>query len=609
MDFLKDLNGVQHAAVTTVNGPVLVIAGPGSGKTRVLTFRIAHLIQSGTPAYRILALTFTNKAAKSMKERIVAVVGQKAEGVWAGTFHSIFSRILRVEAEKLNLNANFTIYDADDAKSVIRDIVKTQGLDSKAYPDGAVYSRISLAKNNLISPEEYSMRHDYLQQDKAAKRPYIYKIYELYVKRCQQSSALDFDDLLYKTYHLLKANPDIADKYRKRFPFVLVDEFQDTNHLQYSIVQLLVNYPGSPRNITVVGDDAQSIYAFRGATIQNILDYSRDYPDLQTFKLEQNYRSTQPIVQAANLVIAHNKKQLQKTIFTDKIEGDPIRVLKTLSDEEEGRRVADHILELKTRQHLRNSDICILYRTNSQSRVFEEALTHYRIPFRVYGGLSFFQRKEVKDLLGYLRLCVNPLDAEALRRVINYPRRGIGDKTIEQLSTLATEKGVSMAEVALKAAEFGLPSRAATPIHEFMLLIQTFRQRMPTMTAYDFAMHVFRVSGLSAELKQDISVEGVGRIENANALLDGIRAFEENLPNEESTEGEEQAIPTGKLALYLQNISLLTDMDNENNVDDHVKMMSVHAAKGLEFEAVFVAGLEENLFPSFMAMQNAAYFM
>lgn len=611
MSYLDELNEIQRAAVTHKEGPVMIVAGPGSGKTRVLTYRIAHLINSGVKPWEILSLTFTNKAAKEMKARIAKVVGDKANQVWAGTFHSIFARLLRNEADKIGYNSNFTIYDSADSQSLVTQLIKEQGLDPKAYSAAAVYSRISLAKNNLVTPEMYKRDSERLMSDKQQKRPEIYKIYSLYVNACQRNSAMDFDDLLFKMHDLLKQFPEVAAKYQSRFKYILVDEFQDTNSLQYSIVQQLINYDNSTHNITVVGDDAQSIYAFRGATIENILNFQRDYPKLAVYKLEQNYRSTPYIVAAANDVISKNRKQIKKTIFTDKPEGEQIRVVKTMTDEEEGRRVADLIMEQKHRYHFRNQDFAILYRTNGQSRIFEECLTHQRITYKVYGGMSFYQRKEVKDYIAYLRLALNPSDTEALKRVINYPRRGIGDTTIDKLIAISSSQNMSLWDVLKQIHNQGMAKNTTLQIEEFVKLILDFQKRLSVENAYDFAMMVGRRSGILAELKADTSPEGMARLDNANSLLDGIKAF---MDAEDKKPDEDPNLPTDllpisetadkSLANFLQNIALLTDADNDEGNEDRVKLMSVHAAKGLEFKSVFVVGLEENSFPSFMALQS-----
>lgn len=598
--YLNELNSVQRDAVTNTDGPVLVVAGPGSGKTRVLTYRIAHIIEKGNAPWEILALTFTNKAAREMKERIAKVVGDRANQVWAGTFHSIFARILRVEAAKIGYPSNFTIYDTEDSNSVINSIIKELNLDKNVYNTNAIRARISSAKSNLITPKLYAENQELLEQDRLAKRPHTATIYEKYVARCKRSGAMDFDDLLYRLYELLQTNPDgVLDKYRKKFKYVLVDEFQDTNYLQYAIVKKLVQYDGSPRNICVVGDDAQSIYAFRGATIQNILDFEEDFKPhgIKVFKLEQNYRSTEHIVQAANEVITYNRRQIQKKIWSDKGIGQRIKVIKSQNDNEEGKRVADTIVEQKNRFHLRNSDIAILYRTNAQSRIFEEYLRRYNVPYRVFGGLSFYQRKEVKDLIAYLRLAVNQLDEEALRRVINYPRRNIGNSSVEKISALAGQMNLPMWRCLGQA---NLGGRTQNSIDNFVAMIQDFAAKATTNNAYDIAAYIAKRSTLIDELKKDTTIEGVGRLDNVNALLDGIKAFVED--EVLRVAGTDEADTS--LAAYLQNIALITDLDQNSEDADHVTLMSVHSAKGLEFKSVFVAGLEENLFPSFMSMDN-----
>ncbi|MBK7410590.1 MAG: UvrD-helicase domain-containing protein [Saprospirales bacterium] len=595
--YLHQLNDVQRQAVTAINGPVLVVAGPGSGKTRVLTYRVAHLIEEGIPPWDILTLTFTNKAAREMKERIQQVVGQRADRVWAGTFHSIFARILRVEAAHLGYPSNFTIYDSDDSASVIRAIIKEMNLSTEDYNVNAIRARISSAKSNLIPPARYAQDQELMQADLLNKRPHLQKVYEKYVARCKRAGAMDFDDLLYRMFELLHTNPEgVREKYQQRFRYVMVDEFQDTNHLQYEIVKKLVNYEGSPRNICVVGDDAQSIYAFRGATIQNILDFEQDFKkyNIQVYKLEQNYRSTSHIVQAANEVITNNRKQIPKSIWSDKGDGERIRVLKALSDTEEGKRIVDAILEQKNRHHLRNRDIAILYRTNAQSRIFEEYLRRYNISYRVFGGLSFYQRKEVKDILAYFRLAVNAKDEEALRRVINLPRRGIGNSSVEKISLEADAQNVPMWDLLPRVS---LTGRTRTAIDGFIHLIENFRQQAATTNAYQAAIYIAKQSGLVDSLKEDTTVEGMGRVENVNSLLDGIKEFVENQADEEP--GTDTS-----LAAYIQSISLLTDQDEQLQDEEYITLMSVHSAKGLEFSSVFVVGMEEKLFPSFMAMDT-----
>ncbi|MCG8328369.1 MAG: UvrD-helicase domain-containing protein [Chitinophagales bacterium] len=597
--YLQQLNDVQRQAVTNTDGPVLVVAGPGSGKTRVLTFRIAYLIEQGTAPWEILALTFTNKAAREMKERIAKVVGQRANKVWAGTFHSIFARILRVEAEKIGYPSNFTIYDSEDSLNVIKAVLKEMNLDTNTYNPNAIRSRISSAKSNLITPKLYEKNQELREQDRMSKRPYIYAIYQKYTARCKRSGAMDFDDLLYRLYELFQRNPDnVLDKYRQRFKYLLVDEFQDTNHLQYSLVRKLVEYPQSHRNICVVGDDAQSIYAFRGATIQNILDFEKDFKNhgIQVFKLEQNYRSTDHIVQAANSIITYNQHQIPKTIWSDKGEGQRIKIIKALTDGEEGKRIADTIMEQKNRFHLSNSDIAILYRTNAQSRIFEEYLRRYNVSYRIFGGLSFYQRKEVKDLIAYLRLTVNPKDDEALRRVINYPKRGIGKTSVDKIAAVAANAGKTIWEC-LGSAQ--LSKRAQNSINDFVTMIKSFNKRVQSDNAYELANSIARKVGIIDELKKDNTVEGMGRLENVNALLDGIKSFVE-----EDTVIDVETVPDKTLASYLQNIALLTDQDQNDKEGDYVTLMSVHAAKGLEFKSVFVVGLEEKLFPSFMSLDT-----
>ena len=595
--YLEELNDMQRKAVTTTEGPVLVIAGPGSGKTRVLTYRIAHLIEEGVAPWEILALTFTNKAAREMKDRIAKVVGNKANQVWAGTFHSIFARILRVEADKIGFPSNFTIYDSDDSKSLINAILKELNLDKTVYNANAVRSRISSAKSNIIGPKKYKEDEELMQQDRMSKRPHLHAIYEKYVARCKRSGAMDFDDLLYQLYILLFKNPDdVLEKYRQKFKYVLVDEFQDTNYLQYAIVKKLIKYKNSLENICVVGDDAQSIYGFRGATIDNILNFEKDFKHLQTFKLEQNYRSTEHIVQAANEIILKNKKQIQKKIWSDKGDGQKIKVIKAMTDSEEGKRVADTIIEQKTRYHLKSSEIAILYRTNAQSRVFEEYLRRHNILYRVFGGQSFYQRKEIKDLIAYLRLAVNPNDEEALRRVINFPKRGIGATTIEKISAIAGDTDRSMWNFL---EEVQASARAKKSIGDFKKMIKVFIERAKTANAFELSSYIAKQTSLIDILKRDTTIEGMNRVENLNSMLDGIKDFVEN---DEVIEGV--ADTDKSLAAYLQNIALLTDLDDNNNDGEFVTLMSIHSAKGLEFKSIFVVGLEEKLFPSFMSMDS-----
>ncbi len=597
--YLDELNDVQQQAVTTIDGPVLVVAGPGSGKTRVLTYRIAHLINMGVSPYSILALTFTNKAAREMKERIVKTVGDKGRSVWAGTFHSIFARILRIEADKIGYPKNFTIYDTDDSKSLIRNIIKELNLNKENYNVNAIRARISSAKSRLITPKRYEANEELKREDKLAKRPYFYQIYSKYTARCKQAGAMDFDDLLYRFYELLHTNPgNVLEKYQARFSHIMVDEFQDTNQLQYAIVRKLVIFENSPYNICVVGDDAQSIYAFRGATIQNILDYENDFQQhgIQVFKLEQNYRSTEHIVQAANEVIIHNKRQIPKKIWSHKGIGHKINIIEAQSDGEEGKRVIESILEQKTRQHLQNKDIAILYRTNSQSRIFEEHLTNERIPYRIYGGLSFYDRKEVKDLFAYMRLAVNPKDEEALRRVINYPKRGIGKSTVDKLAALADQNGQTLWEVI---PQLPISGRTKNSLNDFVSMIKGFHKKLGEKNAYEIALQIAKQSGILDLFRKDTSEEGRKRYENIEGLLNGVQAFVEG-----NTSIDTDTIEDESLASYVQNVALLTSLDDENGSDDKVNLMSVHAAKGLEFQSVFVVGLEESLFPSFMSLDS-----
>ncbi len=595
-DFLKGLNPVQLQAVTTIQGPVLVIAGPGSGKTRVLTFRIAYLLSQGVAPSSILALTFTNKAAREMKERIGHVAGPKASQVWAGTFHSLFSRILRIEADQIGYPSDFTIYDTEDSKSLISSIIKEWNLDKEAYPTNAIKNRISSAKSNLLTPKAYEMNSEQMSNDQASRIPQFHKLYSEYVGRCRKAGAMDFDDLLLQFFRLLQEKPEIARKYRERFKYVMVDEFQDTNFLQYGILKKLALYNGSPRNICAVGDDAQSIYAFRGATIDNILDFEKDFDGLQTFKLEQNYRSTKHIVEAANKVIGYNKRQIRKTIWTDQEEGSKIKLIKAINDTEEGRRVIDQIMELKTRDHLPNHEIAILYRTNAQSRIFEEHLRRHNIPYKIFGGQSFYQRREVKDLIAYLRAVVNHRDEEALKRVINFPKRGIGSSTMSQMAAVAAAESITLWEALVKA---GPQTRSGKAISKFIAMMTGFREKTETLQAYDLAMWVAKESRLYDEYAGDHTIEGLGRKENIQALLDGIQEFTES--DEEEYTGE---VKDKSLASYLQNIALLTDADEGTDETDFVSLMSVHAAKGLEFLAIFLVGLEEQLFPSFMSMNS-----
>ncbi len=608
MSYLDSLNEVQRQAVTEIDGPVLIVAGPGSGKTRVLTYRIAHLIHSGIAPWEILSLTFTNKAAKEMKSRIASVVGNKADKIWAGTFHSVFARILRFEAEKIGFPSSFSIYDTQDSQSLISTIVKEMNLDGKIYSSSAIRSRISSAKSKLITPKAYSTMEDLIAADRLAGRPRVHQIYQKYVNRCATAGAMDFDDLLLQLFRLFYQNPDnVLEKYQKKFKHVLVDEFQDTNHLQYAILKKLMDYrladgkkdPYTPRNITVVGDDAQSIYAFRGATIDNILDFEKDYKPfgIKVFKLEQNYRSTAHIVQAANEVISNNEKQIPKKIWSHKGAGRKIQLIRTVDDGNEGRRVADLILEQKTRYHLSNSDIAILYRTNAQSRIFEEHLRRQNLNYKIFGGISFYQRKEVKDLTAYLRLVVNPKDEEALKRVINYPKRGIGPGTIAKIAATAAQIGTHF-YAAIPHTK--LPARASKTLGEFVKMINAFRSKQSELDAFELASMVARKTKMIDLLKADHSPEGQSRQENITALLDGIKEFTES----DELFDEDVITDDKSLASFLQSIALYSDQDEEEEDGEFITLMSVHAAKGLEFRSVFVVGLEEDLFPSFMAKND-----
>jgi DNA helicase-2/ATP-dependent DNA helicase PcrA len=599
LTYLDELNGVQRQAVTQINGPVMVIAGPGSGKTRVLTYRIAHIIDRGIPAENILSLTFTNKAAKEMKERIAKVVGPKVHKVWAGTFHSIFAKILRIEAEKIGYPSHFTIYDADDSKNLVASIIKEMGLPKEDYNPNHIRNRISSAKSNLITPKMYLSNDELMRQDRLANRAEMGTIYQKYMQRCRKAAAMDFDDLLLQTYVLFQNNPDqVLEKYRKKFQYLLVDEFQDTNYLQYAIIKKLSKYETSPQNICIVGDDAQSIYAFRGATIDNILNFEKDFPHLITFKLEQNYRSTPFIVSAANSVIENNRKQIKKTIWTDQQEGEKIKILKTLTDSEEGKRVSDLIQEVKNRNHIPNTEIAILYRTNSQSRVFEEFLRKANLPYRVYGGMSFYQRKEVKDLLAYFRAAVNPNDEEAIKRIVNYPKRGIGNTTLQKVIEYGQIHDLTLLD-SLRVASG--KNKSGAQLESFVKMMDKFHRAAQEKDAYQCAELIVKESGILGELNKDNSIEGISRKENTAALLDGVKEF----TDEDVIQEGENEFSNKSLATYLQTIALLSDLDTQDNeITERITLMSVHSAKGLEFDAVFVVGMEEELFPSFLSMKK-----
>lgn len=597
-DYLNELNESQREAVLYNEGPSLVIAGAGSGKTRVLTYKIAYLLDNGYEPWSILALTFTNKAAREMKERIARQVGQeRARYLWMGTFHSIFSRILRAEAEALGFTPNFTIYDATDSKSLVKTIIKEMNLDDKVYKPGMVQGRISNAKNHLVLPEAYAANAELIEADRAAKVPLLHEIYLRYWNRCRQSDAMDFDDLLLYTYLLFRTRPDICDKYAARFRYILVDEYQDTNFAQHSIVLQLTQ---KHQFVCVVGDDAQSIYSFRGANIDNILNFTRTYKDARLFKLEQNYRSTQTIVNAANSLIAKNRDQIQKEVFSEKDKGEPIGVFAAYSDVEEGEIVTNKIAQLHAKSGYAYHDFAILYRTNAQSRIFEEALRKRSIPYRIYGGLSFYQRKEVKDVVAYFRLAVNPHDEEAFKRVINYPARGIGNTTLGKLTEAAGRCEVSLWKVLCEPLSYGveLNKGTYTKLQGFRDLISEFVTLAREQDAYTLGMELVRRSGIMAEIYQDRSPENMSRQENIEELVNGMRDFCDGR--------QEEGNPHVLLSDYLSEIALLTDQDEEQGeAQPKVTLMTIHSAKGLEFPNVFVVGLEENLFPS--PLSSASY--
>ena len=594
-NYLEGLNEQQQIAVEHMDGPIMIIAGAGSGKTKVLTTRIAHLMHNGVDAFNILALTFTNKAAAEMKERVERALGNtEARNLYIGTFHSVFARILRAEANKLGYPNNFTIYDTDDAKSIIKDIVKEMNLDDKHYKAAYVYNRISAAKNALIDPAIYKQDTQIQQEDARTTRPLIGDIYESYAKRCFKNGAMDFDDLLFKMYVLLTHFPDALAKYQGRFRYILIDEYQDTNLAQYAIVKMLA---ARNENICVVGDDAQSIYSFRGATVQNILQFQDDYEDVKIVKLEQNYRSTQTILNVANNVIGNNKNQIQKELWTSNVEGEKLVLARTMTDNDEGRFVADAIKEQQMRNHYGNKDFAILYRTNAQSRSFEESLRRMNIPYKLVGGTSFYQRKEVKDYLAYLRVIVNSQDEENIKRIINYPTRGIGKTSVERILVRANELDKTFWEVISQPEMSGIHS---SQLEGFVMMIKSFRAMLEKHNAYDVAFAVGKHTGLVQELYNDKSVEGLARYENVQELLNSIKEFTE-------TPDEEGELLDKSLGSYLQQITLLTDADQNNDADaDVVKLMTIHAAKGLEYPCVFVVGLEENLFPSSMSLYDRA---
>lgn len=612
-DILNQLNDSQRQAVECTEGPVMIIAGAGSGKTKTLTHRIAYLIQRGADPWSILALTFTNKAAGEMKERIIKLVGSEARNIWMGTFHSVFARILRSEATKLGYLSTFTIYDNDDSKSAIKQIVKNLNLDPKTYSPGYVLSRISMAKSNLLSPEDYASNPEIQQTDKDAHKPHIAEIYKLYNKRLRNSMSMDFDDLLFNMNILLRDFPDVLLKYQNRFRYIMVDEYQDTNYSQYLIVKKLA---ARFQNICVVGDDAQSIYAFRGANIQNIFNFRRDYPNLHLFKLEQNYRSTKVIVNAANSIIANNRDQIEKEIWTDNAQGNRIRLLRAIDERDEGRQVSEAIQQAHIDQDLPYKSFAILYRTNVQSRAIEEALRRDAVPYRIYQGLSFYGRKEIKDVLAYMRLVINNYDEESLLRIINYPARGIGQTSIDKIRIAAADNDVAIWTVIENLPSFGLGINSGTVqrIGEFMMMIKRFTAMLHTVDAYQLAKQIVFDSGIVTLLRNDDDPDNPNRIENIEELLNGVQEFcdkedqfseeSENSELPEDTYNSENPPSQFKtLDMFLQQVLLLTSEDKGEDKDaDKVSMMTIHAAKGLEFPYVFVVGMEENLFPSALSI-------
>jgi DNA helicase II / ATP-dependent DNA helicase PcrA len=596
-EYLKGLNERQCEAVTTTDGPLMIVAGAGSGKTKVLTTRIAHLMANGVDSFNILALTFTNKAAAEMKERVEHILGNReARNLYIGTFHSVFARILRGEAHRIGYPNSFTIYDTDDSKSVVKAVTQELHLDVQHYKPNFVYNRISGAKNALVGATEYATDYYIQQEDMRANRPMIGQIYDAYSKRCFKNGAMDFDDLLFKMYELLKHFPEVLHKYQHKFKYILIDEYQDTNPAQYEIIKLL---GAAHENVCVVGDDAQSIYSFRGATIQNILQFQKDYDDVKVIKLEQNYRSTQNILSIANEVIKNNKGQIPKTLFTENASGEKIKLVRSSADSDEGKFIADAIQEQKLRNHYKNKEFAILYRTNAQSRSFEESLRRMNIAYTIYGGISFYQRKEIKDFLAYLRIIVNTQDEEALKRIINYPIRGIGKTSVDRAIMNANENNISMWQVLENASQYGFKAGTLQSIEEFVLMIRSFRSMLQTKNAYDVAFHVGKQTSFVKELFNDKSTEGVQRYENVQELLNSIKEFTETPGNEESGEVGDKS-----LAAYLQQIVLLTDADEKDPNADTVKLMTIHAAKGLEFPVVFVGGLEEGLFPNAMSLNT-----
>ena len=599
-NYLELLNEPQRKAVEATEGPVMVIAGAGSGKTRVLTYRIAHLLNKGVDSFNILSLTFTNKAAKEMKERISSVVGaSEAKNLWMGTFHSVFARILRVEAPLLGYPSDFTIYDQQDAVSVMTKIINEMNLDKDIYKPKQVLGRISQYKNNLITVRAYHNNQALIEADSEAMKPRMGDIYRAYVDRCFKSGAMDFDDLLLRTNEILTRFPEVLSKYQDRFKYIMVDEYQDTNHSQYLIVKALAS---RYENLCVVGDDAQSIYAFRGANIRNILSFKQDYPDAQLYPLEQNYRSSDTIVQAANNIISHNQDQLEKNVWTSNEKGEKIAVYRALSDADEARYIASQIWERQISEHLQPKNFAILYRTNAQSRALEEALRKRGISYRVFGGTSFYQRKEIKDMVAYMRLLINQNDEEALLRVINYPARGIGQTTLSKLLVAADQQKMTLfslvENIAMFAPTIGINAGTSNKLNDFALLIKRFQVMLKTHDVYEVTMEMAKATNLLNTLKEDSTPEGISRLENVQELLNSIQGYVE----------EQRQLEDGDASLggFLENIALATDADNEDEDDNKVNLMTVHLAKGLEFPIVFIAGLEENLFPSMMSVNTRA---
>lgn len=597
MDYLNGLNESQRVAVENFEGPTMVIAGAGSGKTRVLTMRIAYMIDQGIDPFNILALTFTNKAAKEMTERIASIVGSsEAKNITMGTFHSVFSRILRINADRLGYPQNFTIYDTQDTKSLLKDIIKELNLDDKIYKPSMVYGRISAAKNNLLSADNYAMNPEIMEEDKISQRPELARIYKAYSVRCFKAGAMDFDDLLYQTNVLLRDFPDVLSYYQHKFKYILVDEYQDTNYAQYLIVKKLA---AVYENICVVGDDAQSIYSFRGANIQNILNFRNDYPDYSLYKLEQNYRSTQTIVDAANSVISKNKEQIKKNVWTQNDQGAPIRVIRAMTDNEEGKIIANKIFDLKHQESGDWTDFAILYRTNRQSRAFEEALRKMNIPYKIYGGLSFYQRKEIKDLLAYFRLTANQRDEEALKRVINYPKRGIGKTSWENIIIAANQYDVAIWDVISEFSKYpvSIPGATKQKIAEFVTMVQSFSAQLNSQNAYQLAQTIAKSSGILKELysEKDKGPEEVERYQNIEELLAAIKEF--------TVQSGDDTPAT--LSDFMIDVALLTDADNEKEEDKNkISLMTIHSSKGLEFKHVYLVGLEENLFPSQLSVNS-----